>query len=231
MVQVNGVRNGLKLRRGLEAKEADLGRAEKNLSVLRQQRKDTKDRPDRDGVIRQLSQRFAEILREIEYPKVDEKGVLPPHLDANLNPYVRSQHFREASSGGQVLISLAWALAIFEVAYETNSAHPGFLMIDTPQKNLGGAADEAEFADIRLVERFYRHVDNWLSSTGLGAQVIFVDNTPPELAVERIVVRYTRDPAVPPFGLIDNETGIGDATPAEVDAAEAGVEGMSDADD
>jgi hypothetical protein len=28
-------------------------------------------------------------------------------------------------------------LAIFEIAWETNAAHPGFLMIDSPQKNLG----------------------------------------------------------------------------------------------
>ncbi|KRQ78864.1 hypothetical protein AOT95_17805 [Mycobacteroides sp. HXXIII] len=83
-------------------------------------------------------------------------------------------------------------------------------MIDTPQKNLGGAADDTEFADIRLVERFYRHIDSWLSAAGAGAQLIFVDNTPPDLAVKHIVIRYTRDPAVPPFGLIDNETGVGD---------------------
>lgn len=39
-------------------------------------------------------------------------------------------------------------LAIFETALESNHAHPGLLMIDTPQKNLGGLADEAEFADM-----------------------------------------------------------------------------------
>jgi len=210
LVRINEIGNGLRLRKGLEAKAVDVDRAEKNLGLLRQQRRDRQQRPDRESILHRLSERFRDILYEIEYPKIKEDGILPPHLDKNLVPYVRNEHFREASSGGQVLISLAWALAIFEVAYEGNDAHPGFLMIDTPQKNLGGAADDTEFADIRLVERFYRHIDSWLSAAGAGAQLIFVDNTPPDLAVKHIVIRYTRDPAVPPFGLIDNETGVGD---------------------
>lgn len=131
----------------------------------------------------------------------------PPYLDNNLVPHVRGQHFREASSGGQVLVSLAWMPAIFEITYETNNAHPGFLMIDTPQKNLGGKADDAEFADIHLVERVYQHIVNWLKGAGRDAQVIIVDNTPPDLFTERMVVRYTRDPNTPPFGLIENEVG------------------------
>ncbi|KQP53973.1 hypothetical protein ASF51_17760 [Agreia sp. Leaf283] len=133
---------------------------------------------------------------------------------------MRSQHFREASSGGQVLVSLAWMLAIFETAYETNEAHPGFLMIDTPQKNLGGLADEAEFADIHLVERVYTHLERWLSNAGQGAQVLIVDNTPPSVAEANVVVRYTRDPQIPPFGLIDNEVGAAPVVPRERDIDE-----------
>jgi hypothetical protein len=212
-VQKSELDSGLKLRRGLDAKLADLSRAEKNLQLLRGQQREEKQRPDRTAVITQLSERFRAILLQIRYPKVNEAGVLPPYIDNNLVPFVRGQHFREASSGGQVLVSLAWAFAIFEVGYETNSSHPGFLMIDTPQKNLGGAAADTEFADIRLIERFYEHVDSWLADSGIGAQVIFVDNTPPAIAVDSIVVRYTRDPDTYPFGLIDNEVGgdhIGD---------------------
>jgi hypothetical protein len=207
LVQKNEIANGLKLQKGLDARLTDLARAEKNLEALRRQQREKTQRPDRSAIIAQLSERFRNILYEIRYPKVDETGVLPPYIDVNLVPFVRGQHFREASSGGQVLVSLAWALAIFEIAYETNSAHPGFLMIDTPQKNLGGAAADTEFADIRLIERFYGHVDEWLSEAGAGAQIIIVDNTPPTMAAKHVVVRYTRDPRLPPFGLIDNEVG------------------------
>jgi hypothetical protein len=207
LVQRSQVTDGLKLHAGLESRQESFARAQRNLEALRKEQRENKQRPDRDSVVSQISRRYAEILTEIQYPKVDEDSNTPPYLDNNLVPYVRGQHFKEASSGGQVLVSLAWMLAIFEIAYETNNAHPGFLMIDTPQKNLGGKADDAEFADIHLVERVYQHIVNWLEGAGRDAQVIIVDNTPPDLFAGHVVVRYTRDPNRPPFGLIENEVG------------------------
>lgn len=207
LVQRAQVTQGIKLHTGLDARRAAYERANRHLDALRKQQRDAKKRPDRDRVLSDISARYAQILRTIRYPKVNEAEVLPPYIDNHLVPFVRGQHFKEASSGGQVLVTLAWALAVFEVAYETNAAHPGFLMIDTPQKNLGGRADDAEFADIHLVERLYDHVLDWLAKAGKGAQVIFVDNTPPENATDHIVVRYTRDPEKPPFGLVANEVG------------------------
>lgn len=147
------------------------------------------------------------ILREIGYPKIDQDGELGPFIDEQLVPHARGRSYKQASSGGQVLITLAWILAIFEVAYEKNAAHPGFVMIDTPQKNLGGQAAESEFSDSALIERFYLHVIRWLDGAGAGAQVVIVDNTPPDVAAPYVAVRYTRNPDVVPFGLIDNEPG------------------------
>jgi len=214
LVLRSDVTNGIKLRTGLDARMAAFDRARRNLDSLRKEQRDTKVRPDRGAVLQTLSSKYSKILHEIEYPKVDEQGAIPPFLDDKLVPHVRSQHFKEASSGGQVLVSLAWMLAVFETAYETYEAHPGFLMIDTPQKNLGGLADDAEFADIHLVERVYAHIGAWLSEGGLGAQVLIVDNTPPQIADPNVVVRYTRDPHLPPFGLIDNEIGAANQSSA-----------------
>lgn len=207
LVLRSAVNSGLKLRTGLQAREANFDRARRNLDVLRKEQQETKTRPDRNSVVAGLSERFSAILHEIEYPKIDEPGTLPPFLDDKLVPFAKGEHFNEASSGGQVLLTLAWMLAIFEVAYETNGAHPGYLMIDTPQKNLGGLADDDEFADIHLIERLYAHIEEWLTGAGSGAQVIVVDNTPPTTADKNVIVRYTRDPNLPPFGLIDNEAG------------------------
>lgn len=207
LVLRNKAANGIKLHTGLQSRLNAYEVARRNLDRLREEQRKTKDRPDRASAIRSISARYSEILHTIRYPKVDEPGVLRPYLDDKLVPNVRGQQFKEASSGGQVLVTLAWMLAIFETAYESNHAHPGFLMIDTPQKNLGGLADDAEFADIHLVERFYQHIEAWLADAGQGAQIIIVDNTPPTSITPRIMVRYTRDPAVEPFGLIDNETG------------------------
>jgi hypothetical protein len=207
LVQRSQVTQGLKLHTGLEARLAAYARADRHLEALRKEQREAKQRPDRDRVISDISNRYRQILETIRYPKVDEDGALPPYIDNNLVPYVRGQHFKEASSGGQVLVTLAWALAIFEVAYEAGAAHPGVLMIDTPQKNLGGQADDTEFADIHLVEAIYDHILAWLDGVGRGAQVIVVDNTPPSNADGHVRIRYTRDPSRPPFGLIGNEVG------------------------
>lgn len=206
-VQRTQVSDGLKLHTGLDARQTAFARAQRNLEDLKREQRETRERPDRDSVVGEISKRYADILIEIQYPKVLEDTTLPPYLDSKLTPYVRGQHFKEASSGGQVLVSLAWILAVFEIAYERNCAHPGFLMIDTPQKNLGGRADDAEYADIHLIERFYRHLATWLDGPGQGAQILIVDNTPPDLIAENVVVRFTRDPNTPPFGLIENEVG------------------------
>lgn len=226
LVQRSQVSQGIKLHTGLEARQTVYVRAAKHLEALRKQQRDSKHRPDRDRIISDISARYRHILEAIKYPKVNEVGTLPPQIDSNLVPYVRGQHFKEASSGGQVLVTLAWALAIFEIAYETGAAHPGVLMIDTPQKNLGGQADDTEFADIHLVEAIYDHVLDWLENAGAGAQVIIVDNTPPTNADGHVRVRYTRDPDTPPFGLIANEIGYStEADEGNPDAVEgAGAE-------
>jgi hypothetical protein len=154
-------------------------------------------------VIARLSNRFGDILREIGYPKLSE-----PFIDNDLIPHVRGLSYDHASSGGLVLISLAWYLAIWEVAYEQAARAPGLLLIDSPQKNLGHAArpDDPDFADARLVENFYRHVQGWLAGPGAGAQLVVIDNSPPDLVANDVIVRYTRNPDIPPYGLIDNAT-------------------------
>jgi hypothetical protein len=88
-------------------------------------------------VIHSLSRRFADILADFQYPKLT--GAL---IDDNLMPQVRELNYSAASSGGLVLISLAYHLAIWEIAFEQGAAAPGVLVIDSPQKNLGHAADD-----------------------------------------------------------------------------------------
>jgi hypothetical protein len=75
-----------------------------------------------------------------------------------------------------------------------------------PPENLGHRAgpDDADFADAKLVENVYDRVSNWLSGEGRGAQAIFVDYSPPTEVTKSVVVRFSRDRAAPPFGLIDD---------------------------
>jgi hypothetical protein len=189
---------GLRLWRRVEQAEARADLLTGQASRLRKERSQSQKRPDRRQVVSALSTRFGHVLADLEYPKLSS-----PLLSDRLVPSVRGLPYTDASSGGLTLISLAWYLALWEVGYETDADLPGLLMIDSPQKNLGHqAADDLEFADATLVENFYRHVREWLLGAGVGAQIVIVDNSPPSLVSDDVVVRYTRTMQQPPYGLI-----------------------------
>jgi hypothetical protein len=193
---------GVRLWKRVEAAEENANRLTGQAAMLRAEQRESLARPARVTIIRALSQRFGEILSDIGYPKLSG-----PYIGEDLLPSVRGLKYTAASSGGLVLISLAYYLAIWEVAYERSARAPGLLLLDSPQKNLGTWAhpDDADFADIRLVENFYRHVKQWLAAPGEGAQLVIIDNSPPESVSTDVVVRYTRNPEIPPYGLIENE--------------------------
>jgi hypothetical protein len=108
----------------------------------------------------------------------------------------------------RTLITLAWQLAVFETAFESGASHPGRLMIDSPQENLGhGTGRDTLIEDAVSTDDFYQHLTQWLARHGNGAQVIVADNSPPELIEDRVIVRFSRDESEPPYGLIDDETG------------------------
>ncbi|MDQ1082206.1 MULTISPECIES: hypothetical protein [Microbacterium] len=182
----------------------------------------------RDTVLARVGDRLHAILREFDYPKVDLV-----HVDRYLVPHVRGRRYdKVGSSGAMTLIALAWELALFELAFEMGSGHPGFVIIDSPQKNLipgnasgppvtpqAGEEGGAEMTALisasgrNIVEKIYRHLDNWLSAHP-SAQIIIVDNQPPSVAEQHVVVRFSQNPDDPPYGLIDNEDGwVAEAAP------------------
>lgn len=180
---------------------ADVTRLEEAVTTLRHELDEVTAKPDRRSVVHLVSVRFSDILADWHYPKLEQA-----FINDRLIPHVRGSSYLQASSGGRTLISLAWMLAVFEVGWEEGSAHPGFLLIDSPQKNLGQGGDrDAEFADRVTVDDFYTHLRRWLSSSGHGAQIIVVDNSPPGLADDDTVVRYSRRADQPPYGLIEDE--------------------------
>ncbi|MEU4166282.1 hypothetical protein AB0F46_05265 [Streptomyces sp. NPDC026665] len=165
-------------------------------------------RRERSEVLSKLSDRFRAILQSFGYPKLTEA-----EINGQLIPYVREIRYdRVGSSGATTLISLAWELAIFELAYEEGRRHPGFLMIDSPQKNLApeglfGTTESEEGAEEvaeAIVRRIYRHLTEWLGTAGSGAQIIIVDNVPPPSVTQSIVVKYSGSDTEPPYGLIDD---------------------------
>lgn len=198
-VRTHELKTGVRIWQRVATAETRAKELEDHATALRAERRESKKRPDRAAMVSALSKRFGQILEAFEYPKLEN-----PYLDENLVPYVRGLPYTSASSGGMVLISLALYLSIWEVAHEQGVSAPGLLMIDSPQKNLGHSASPADvdFADTRLVENFYSHVSEWLATEGMGAQLIVVDNSPPDRVSDDIVAYFTRDPARPPYGLI-----------------------------
>ena len=86
------------------------------------------------------------------------------------------------------------------------SAHPGLLLIDSPQKNLGqGGHCDTEFAGSVAAADFSKHVRDWLNGPGHGTQILVVDNVPPPPADDDVVIRFSRRADQPPYGLIDDE--------------------------
>lgn len=194
---------GVRLWERVAQAESEAALRSGQLSHLRKERREQSHRPDRDAIVRELSDRFVAILGEFEYPKLSNAW-----LSTKLVPTVRGNNYTKASSGGLTLISLAWAFAVWQVAYERQALAPGLLIIDSPQKNLGHAAhpDDDEFADAKLVNNVYAHIERWLSDSGAGAQIILVDNSPPVAVDEHVVIRFSGREDKPPFGLIDDAT-------------------------
>lgn len=184
---------GLRLVHALERRAAALAALESQLTTLRAERT---GRPGagRAPVIARVADRYRAILREWRFPRADTGN-----LAGDLTPYTRDKPYSAASSGERTLIALAWQLALFEVAWETRSSHPGFLLLDSPQKNLGPSG---------VVDRVYRHVEAWLAGAGAGAQIVVADNVPPATAASDVVVRFSRLADRPPYALIDDEIDL-----------------------
>jgi hypothetical protein len=197
-------------RDGLDRRHADAGRLDQQIIELRERIAGIRSRrPDRAAVLLDLTERFAELLAAFAFPKLDEPE--PPYLNDKFVPYVRGNRYTDiGSTGALTLISLAWELAIFERSIEQGNPHPGFLMIDSPQKNLkpetGGAAGD-EFVDGAIPRRVWEHIVGWTAGTGSSAQIIVVDNLPPDIADDHVVVRFSGQANDPPYGLIEDETG------------------------
>lgn len=192
---------------GLARRRADAAQLDQGIADLKSRIAELrKNRPDRQTVTSDLTNRFAELLRDFGFPKLDEPT--SPYLSDAFVPYVRGNRYSEiGSTGALTLIALAWQLTIFERAVEQGQTHPGFLMIDSPQKNLmpESAVAGDEFADPAIPRRVWQHIIDWTQSMGSAAQVIIVDNRPPRAADDHVVVRYSGRADTPPYGLVDDE--------------------------
>ena len=190
-----------RLRAGLAERHAELARITREIEEMRERLASLdQHRQAGEDLLADLSARFGAILRSFRLAKVES-----PRLDKNYAPENRGMNYRRLSSGTKTLMSVAWALAILELAIERDQPHPGFLMIDGVSKNLTPAETDVD-PDLRrdIIDRVYDHVLSWTAGAGRDAQLVFVDNRPPRSADDAVVVRYSSDPDRPPFGLIED---------------------------
>ncbi|MFE5958095.1 DNA recombination protein RecN [Streptomyces rubiginosohelvolus] len=210
--QLERAESAVKLREGLTKRADAVERHETDIARLREELARLGDTShDRDRVIAKISTRYGELLRAWRYPKVST-----PFIKTDLTPFVRGEPYQEASSGARTLLTLAWQLAVFEIAVEEGAAHPGFLMIDSPQKNLGhGGTLDTVIADAVAIGDFYQHLSRWLADRRSCAQLIVADNSPPPAVEDSVVVRYSRNEDRPPYGLIEDEASADEEAEAD----------------
>jgi hypothetical protein len=164
------------------------------------------DRPTREALVRELSQRFERMLKDFGFPKLYDGG--RPHLDEKFAPVVRGMPYRDiGSKGAKALAAIAWALSIYELAIETDAPHPGFLMIDSPQQGLRpeGAGAGDEFTHAEIGDRVWARLVETATTLPNDPQLIVVDNLPRTTGQPYKIVEYTGEPGLDPYGLIDNE--------------------------
>ena len=202
--QVQDIETQIDLHKGIEERINSRNKLEENLKVkeaeLETERQKVKSRED---VINNISNRFNEILKLANFPKLEN-----PEINSQLIPFVRGIEYRKiGSSGATTLMSLSWFLSIFESAIELGGSHPGFVLIDGPQKNIGlrASADDPEYRDTKIVDGLYHHIIEKAAEYQNDSQWIIVDNEPPEIAEKFIAVKFTRSRDVPPYGLIYDE--------------------------
>jgi hypothetical protein len=205
--QERSIAQELKWHDALGRRRADLATLEaRQQSVGKELAERRGSRPDKAELVENLSERFANLLREWRFPKVDDGGT--PRLDDSFVPWVRGRPYREiGSAGASTLIAVAWQLTLFERAIEAGQPHPGFLLIDSPEKNLSPEkVGDTELLDPKIVESMWAHMSMWCRQH-TGAQLIVIENTPPPIAGDHMIVHFSRDSNKPPYGLITDEMG------------------------
>lgn len=144
-----------------------------------------------EDVLQHLNGLFRRIIRGINLPNSTGRA----RLDSDtLLPLVDEQEFHKRGGGARAAVSIAYSLALLTYAREQEDAKlPAFLMVDSPQKNLGSNQEDKALSH-RVYERFIDYM-NELNAERYQRpfQVIIVDNDIPADIARRIkVVKFNR---------------------------------------
>jgi DNA repair exonuclease SbcCD ATPase subunit len=144
-----------------------------------------------EEVLEHLNQLFRRIILGIDLPNSTGRARLDPET---LLPLVDEQPFHKRGGGARAAVSIAYSLALLTYVREQEDAKlPAFLMVDSPQKNLGSNQE-----DKALSRRVYQRLIDYMSELDAERynrpfQVIIVDNDiPSDIARQVKVVDFKR---------------------------------------
>ena len=180
---------------------------EKSVEDLKDKIRDTTGTViDKEDIIKNLSEQLTKNLIAFKFPKLENS-----YIDKKTYlPHVRERLYSELGSlAGVTLITMAYYLAIAICATKESFNHLGFLIIDSPRKNLGADSKEQVFKDEEIfnsIINFFIELDKNYTNE---IQLIIVNNGYPIfLNKDNIIKEFDGDGTKGlPYGMIDDIQG------------------------
>jgi DNA repair exonuclease SbcCD ATPase subunit len=160
---------------------------------------------DKRTIVKVLSNRFTDILKSFEYPKLSDSYV----DDKNYLPYVRGNKYDKIGSlAGVTLTTTAYYLSILLEGIKNDYHHINLLLIDSPRKNLGAkpiTEADVEFKDEKIFHAIIKYLIDIGSEYADKLQLIVVNNGYPDfLPPDCIVAEFDTERDDLPNGFIDD---------------------------
>ncbi|WP_185423787.1 DNA recombination protein RecN [Listeria booriae] len=197
--ELEGLENSLRFIKELNRLTLLLSDKEKEVNNLKEQIKEKSNLNDKSSTLDLLSARFASILKEFQFPKLDRAYI----SQKDYLPYVRERKYNSLGSLGAVtLITMAYYLSILVETEENSYNHLNLLMIDTPRKNLGTSSQNEEFQDEEIYNSVIKYFISLDHDSSEDIQLLIINNGYPDfLPKEDIIVEFSSDGRI---GLIDD---------------------------
>ncbi|WP_159045025.1 hypothetical protein [Streptomyces sp. NRRL F-5122] len=136
-----------------------------------------------------LEERFEEYLAQLEPPQIGGAGLGVKIDKRNFLPIVGGRSFDEISSQGmQVLVNIAYSLAVHTVCIDRGLPMAGLLVLDGISSNTG-----REGWDARREDNAFRLLAEMAERYRDKLQIIAIDNDAPKFLEEKVVLRLSAD--------------------------------------
>jgi hypothetical protein len=122
-----------------------------------------------------------------------------PYFDEKTRDVVIGERPRGSRGAGLCAITYsAFTLALFEYCRARQMPHPGFVILDSPLiAYKEPSVDDEGISGTDLKPRFYEHLETFAGSQ----QIFVVDNTDPPPSFLAKATHFTKNPAIPRYGL------------------------------